>query len=235
MVTKNKDEISESPRVLVTSGPTRAWLDQVRYIANTSTGALGASIVEALVDRGIPVTHIIGEGGERPTCEDSVLYEPVEVTTLDDLVAAVKTIAGTRDIRAVVHSMAVLDYVPGDVATGKKSSDSPVWDMQLVRAPKVIDLIHERMPEAVLVGFKLEAGIDEAELVARAERLRAKNDLALVVANDIERIHGDCHEAIFVGTDSAILGRAATKVDIARYIAAFVVSSMNDLNSERSE
>ena len=73
-------------RVLVTSGPTRAYFDRVRYIANTSSGALGARIVEAFVRRGIPVFHIYGAGSSAPSAGNSALLKSVEVVTVDDLI-----------------------------------------------------------------------------------------------------------------------------------------------------
>src|SRR5690606_27886723 len=46
--------------VIVTSGPTQAPIDPVRYIANRSSGAQGAAIAAALRDLGARVTFVSG-------------------------------------------------------------------------------------------------------------------------------------------------------------------------------
>ena len=178
--------------MLVTSGPTRAYIDHVRYIANASTGALGARIVEALTARNIPVVHLYGAGSEKPSVgaihESPQLLESIPVTTVDDLIQAVEAAAQRGDIAAVIHAMAVLDYVPEAMIEGKMPSGEDHWDIRLVRTPKVIGLLRELMPDSCIVGFKLESGISDRELVARAAALMDKYRLDLVVANRLENI-----------------------------------------------
>ncbi|MDP2983364.1 MAG: phosphopantothenoylcysteine decarboxylase [Candidatus Latescibacter sp.] len=214
-------------KVLVTSGPTRAWLDRVRYIANTSTGALGARVAEALVSRGIRVKLIRGLGGESPSVSVSSLLEEVEVVTIDDLIEQIRITAASGNIRAVVHAMAVLDYVPECKMGGKQPSSTEFWDVRLVRAPKVIALIRELLPDACTVGFKLEAGVSEEELAARAGDSLRRYNLDMVVANDLDRVAPDAHEAIFVAPGGTIIDRASSKKEIAAKIAEFIVSRMS--------
>ena len=57
-------------RVLITSGPTRADIDAVRYISNRSSGRLGRSIaIEALV-LGARVTYVAGPDAAAPVPDD---------------------------------------------------------------------------------------------------------------------------------------------------------------------
>jgi phosphopantothenate---cysteine ligase (CTP) len=214
-------------KVLVTSGPTRAWLDRVRYIANTSTGALGARITEALIARGLPVKLLRGFGGESPSVSGSSLLEEVEVVTIDDLIEQIRITAACGDIRAVVHAMAVLDYVPECAMGEKRPSSTDFWDVRLVRAPKVTALIRELLPDACTIGFKLEAGVSEEELIARAGDSLRRYNLDMVVANDLDRVGPDFHEAIFVAQGGTILHRASSKKEIAAKIAEFIVSRMS--------
>jgi phosphopantothenoylcysteine synthetase/decarboxylase len=208
--------------VLVTSGPTRAWLDRVRYIANASTGALGARIVEALVARGMPVKHLFGPGSELPRVGNPALLESVEISTIDDLVAEIKKAAAEKRVSAVVHAMAVLDYVPEKRIDEKRASDTGAWEVRLVRTPKVISLIRELFPAACVVGFKLEAGVTEEELIRRAVASLRKHRLDLVVANDLDRVGPESHEALFIGPEGGVPGRAGTKGEIAERIAGFI-------------
>jgi len=205
-------------RVLVTSGPTRAYIDRVRYIANTSSGALGARIVEALSSRGVGVKLILGSGAERPDIQEGCFLEIAPVVTIEDLIAQVRA-AADGTIRAVVHAMAVLDYTPERSICEKRSSDTPFWDIRLARTPKVTALIRELMPDAYTVGFKLEAGVSEPELVRRSFESLRKHRLDLVVANDLDRVGAEAHEALFIDSGGGIIHRARTKREIAEKIA----------------
>jgi len=212
-------------RVLVTSGPTRGYIDRIRYVANSSSGKLGSRIIEALVSQGIPVIHLHGCGSEYPNVNDNLLLETIEVETVNDLINSVKRVSLRGDICAVVHAMAVLDYVPESTLKDKKPSGDTFWDIRLKRTQKVISIIRELMPDAYTVGFKLETDVTEEELVKRACVLLTKNNLDLVVANDLERVSGDYHKAVIVGPENTIVARTDTKEKIAELITEFILEN----------
>jgi len=219
---------SDKQRVLITSGPTRAYFDSIRYIANTSSGALGSRIVEALISRNVPVLHIYGTGSETPAVADKHLhfYESIQVATVDDLVMAIKTSAAAGGIGSVVHAMAVLDYVPESTLHDKKASGEDFWDIRLVKTPKVIDLIRELIPDAFTVGFKLESGISDDELIRRAGNLLERCNLDIVVANCLENVSDTHHKAFFVGVGKRILASASSKNDIAEKLADYITERL---------
>ncbi len=211
-----------SGHVLVTSGPTRAYLDRIRYIANTSSGSLGSRIVESLLNRDVPVIHLHGQGSETPDINNHRLLESIPVTTVEDLIDKVQKIAGSSDIFAVVHAMAVLDYVPESMLDTKKNSGRDYWDVRLVKTPKVIGIIRKLMPDAYCVGFKLEAGVAEERLIEKAGTLLQSYNLDLVIANDLDRVSESRHEALFVGRGNRILKRLQTKMEIAENVAEII-------------
>lgn len=215
-------------RILVTSGPTRAWIDRIRYIANTSSGALGARIVEACAARGLAVLHLRGEWSEPPEPAEPALVHNIVIETVDDLVAAVREAAAAGDIGAVVHAISVLDYAPSERLFGKKPSGDEFWSLNLARTPKVTGIIRESMPDVPVIGFKLEAGVDERELIRRAGESRDHYGLAAVVANDLDRVGPDRHEALLIGRGNEVLARCATKLEIAAAVADAVVSLVGD-------
>ena len=216
-------EHKASKQVLVTSGPTREYVDSIRYFSNTSTGVLGSKIVEALINRDIAVIHIYGLGSEALNDCNSQLLKSIEVVTVDDLIHAIKDVADSGTIYAIVHAMAVLDYVPETKLTAKKKSDEDVWNIRLVRTPKVIEMMRKLMPEAFFAGFKLEAGVTEEELVERAGVLQNKYLLDIVIANDIYRVNEEHHEALFIGRENQILERTFTKKEIAEKLADYII------------
>ena len=146
-------------RVLVTSGPTRAYVDRIRYFSNTSSGALGALITKSLTDRNMPVILLRGPGSETPDVRDKKLLESHDIVTVENLIDAVHMVAARGDIKAVVHAMAVLDYIPEFCSNEKKKSGADSWEIKLVKTPKVIGIMRGLMPDIFFVGFKLESGV----------------------------------------------------------------------------
>ncbi|MGR3296012.1 MAG: phosphopantothenoylcysteine decarboxylase domain-containing protein, partial [Candidatus Bathyanammoxibius sp.] len=70
-------------------------------------------------------------------------------------------------------------------------------------------------PQSLLVGFKLEAGLDREGLVERARELISSSGADMVVANDITQITGDSHVAYIVSKTGDVSEAAQTKGEIA--------------------
>ena len=68
---------SDEAKVLVTSGATREPIDSVRFISNLSSGRTGALICDALVARGIEVTHVHGVDSGRPRASHGARPSPI--------------------------------------------------------------------------------------------------------------------------------------------------------------
>ncbi len=199
--------------ILVTSGPTRVPLDDLRFISTRSSGWLGVMIARELLSCGAGVTFIHGAGSIKPAPQEALHL--IEVETVDQLIRAVE---GLRDRRfdAIFHVMAVSDFAPEEVRKGKVSTQGEgVWEIRLLRTPKVIKLIRDIWPQSLLVGFKLEAGLDRAGLVERAGELISSSGADMVVANDITQITEDSHVAYIVSKTGDVSEAAQTKGEIA--------------------
>jgi len=90
----NVDNLS-GKRILITSGPTRGYLDAVRYISNKSTGKLGATIAIEALNRGSFVTFVYGTGSITPDvtlldkdCDSRLTF--IEIETVDELLATLQ-------------------------------------------------------------------------------------------------------------------------------------------------
>lgn len=87
----------------------------------------------------------------------------------------------------------------------------------LKKNPKIIAMLKEQQPNAILVGFKLLVGVSEEELIRVGRSILNKNHCDFVLANDLEQIHGAQHQGYLI--DSAgNFERAQTKSDIAQLI-----------------
>lgn len=210
-------------RFLITSGPTRAPLDAVRYITNKATGRLGALIAEEAIQRGAHVTYVYGRPSQVPVVRghphDALTLIAVE--TIDDLVAVFRQEL-PHGYDAVIHPMAVLDFQPDAVREEKTGSTVTEWVVRLVPTPKVVGLVKELAPRTFLVGFKLEVGKHPEDLQAIAYDFLKKNRADLVVANDLRDIEGGEHRGYLIAPDGAVVRTVSGKEAIARALVEYL-------------
>lgn len=204
-------------RVLVTSGPTRAPLDAVRFLTNKSTGRLGALIAEAALEAGADVTFVFGRGSDLPVVRGGRLdhLRILPVDTVEDLVAAFRQEL-PHGYDAVIHVMAVLDFAPAEIREEKVASSMPEWTIRLIPTPKAAALVRDLAPGAFFVGFKLEVGKGQAQLIEIAREWARQSRADLVVANDLRDIEGGTHIGYLVTPEGHIDGIAEGKEAIAR-------------------
>jgi phosphopantothenoylcysteine synthetase/decarboxylase len=209
--------------ILITSGPTRGPIDAIRYITNKSTGRLGVLMATEALHRGASVTFVHGKGSlvpdDEPLATETLTRLRLrEVETVDDLLEVMKEELERQPYGAVLHSMAVLDYVPESYENSKTPSGQDEWVVRLVRTPKVIKIIKELQPKSLLIGFKLEAGTSREELVEAAHRSLLANRADLVLANDLRDVEHGHHIGYLVGPDGNVEAVAEGKAEIARVL-----------------
>jgi phosphopantothenoylcysteine synthetase/decarboxylase len=208
-------------RILITSGPTRGPIDAVRYVTNKSTGRLGVVMAQEALSRGAAVTFIYGKGSLSPAASD-VTQEAwsrlrlVEIETVNELLQVMKEELEEERYDAVLHSMAVLDYVPDRYVEEKTRSGQEEWWIKLVRTPKVVRVIKELQPETMLVSFKLEVGKSREELIEAARESLLSNRADLVLANDLQEIEQGHHVGYIVNPAGDVEGVVEGKAEIAR-------------------
>jgi phosphopantothenoylcysteine synthetase/decarboxylase len=207
--------------ILITSGPTRAPLDAVRYLSNRSTGRFGTLVANEALRRGALVTLIYGIGSETPPKHHRLRLLPVE--TNRDLKRALRTQLRTRRFDAVIHAMAVLDFQPAGLRHGKVGSRSGRWTVPLEKAPKIIPHIKRWAPRTFLVGFKLEVGLGERRLLARARRLLKESRADVVVANQFSEGEDREHPGYLMNATGQVVKKAIGKRPLARAIVALVL------------
>lgn len=108
--------------VIVTAGPTLENIDHVMQITNGSTGKLGATVAETLLNadgkhsevaaRIRKVYYLSHKTAQTPVVPDGQAYklQQVQITDAQSLLDAVTNICGTDKIGLIVHSAAVGDY-----------------------------------------------------------------------------------------------------------------------------
>ncbi|MDY6775119.1 MAG: bifunctional phosphopantothenoylcysteine decarboxylase/phosphopantothenate--cysteine ligase CoaBC [Halobacteria archaeon] len=206
----------EGKRVVVTSGRTEEAVDPVRVLTTRSSGKMGRAIAEEAYVRGADVSIV-------HNYDDEVRYaDSVEVESAHEMIdAALEEVEEGCDI--FVSAAAISDYTV-DTSDSKISSGKDlVLDMEKV--PKLIDQVRDEVPDAYIVGFKAETGLDEDDLVGEAEKVMERASLDLIVANDASVMGDDETSVRILGVDGVETQRGS-KTEVAKRILDEVEGSL---------
>ncbi|MGN0853070.1 MAG: phosphopantothenoylcysteine decarboxylase [Kiritimatiellia bacterium] len=211
-------------RFVVAAGPTREYLDPVRFLSNPSTGKMGFAVARAARAAGHAVTLVAGPVALRTPKG----VARVDVVSARDMLAAVEAAlaAALPEPTVLVMAAAVADWRPARRAAAKiKKRDMPDT-LRLVRNPDILmTLLKSRPPGAanlVRIGFAAETGEPSAEA---ARKCREKG-LALVVGNDVLQqgcgFGTETNQVTFVTPDGArerlpLMGKLAVARRIVRF------------------
>ena len=162
-------------RFLVTAGPTREFIDPVRFLSNPSTGKMGFAMAAAARAAGHSVVLVAGPVA-RATPSG---VRRIDVISARDMFSAVRHELPKADV--LVMTAAVADWRPARTAAKKlkKSAMRPV--LRLVRNPDILKSLRPLKGRRIFVGFAAETGDPTREA---ARKCREKG-LDLVVANDV--------------------------------------------------
>ena len=163
-------------KVLITAGPTHEYLDPVRYIANPSTGKMGAAMARAAWFRGADVKLIAG-----PVNIDSYGFEVIRVSSAQEMLNAVMKNLEWADF--IVKAAAVGDYRAKNFNAQKiKREGKDSLFIELVQNPDIAAEVGRLKREnQILIGFAAET---ENILTHAREKLSRKN-LDYILANDV--------------------------------------------------
>ncbi len=174
-------------KVIVTSGPTREWIDPVRYISNASSGKMGFHIANEL-QKWIPNTvYIYGHVLEKYK-EFVGIRKHVETTT--DMLTAV--LEELEDKTLLIMAAAPADFRPQDYVENKikKTSDENYF-LNLVQNPDILatvsqEVINKNYKSVHRIGFAAETNnLDENAI----EKIKKKS-LDYIIANYVGKDTG---------------------------------------------
>ena len=220
-------------RILVTSGGTQDYIDDVRVMTNISSGKLGAEIACALIDANVSVHYLRGVNAQYPDPMRNGFYSEKIVKSAQDAYNEMEKIV--PDMDAVIHCMAVSDFTfKRDTAIKCKSSDPQAFIDYMARTitknPKIISKVKEWNPKTILVGFKFEVGVSNEELIRLARNSINSNGCDLIVANDKEEMVRDKNHTaylVFPTRDSVPL-KVSGKKEIATQIMIFLMNAFSN-------
>ena len=85
-----------------------------------------------------------------------------------------------------IHAAAVLDYIIPEPVEGKIASLQGALDIQLTEGAKHIQELKELCEGSIRIGFKLESGIKQKDLVHRAHAQIQTSGMTATIANRME-------------------------------------------------
>ena len=217
----------EGTRFVVTAGPTRGWIDRVRFITNPSTGKMGIAVAQELLSRGANVSLIVGPISEKVPEQTDLK----RVTTSQEMLESVLSELSKHKIDGFVATAAVLDYEPSKKEDSKMPSGAEDLSVKLVPTTKIIEEARKKQKDLFIVGFKVESGVSDKELDTRAREKIKAGICDLVVANDEQKkgaaFGTDTNEVLIVaGKSFAKHVLLAPKREIARQIVDVIVEQM---------
>ncbi|BEP18452.1 bifunctional phosphopantothenoylcysteine decarboxylase/phosphopantothenate--cysteine ligase CoaBC [Pyrofollis japonicus] len=171
-------------KVLVTAGPTREYIDEVRVLTNPSSGKMGVYLALEARWRGADVVLLHGPLCTALPPQWRSYVEAYNFVSAEDALRLVREHAKGIDLG--LYAAAISDYKPSEKLEGKiDSSSNKELVLKLVKTPKVIAEAVAAEPNAVHIGFAAEAASSVEELLVKARRKLEKYRLDAVAANNI--------------------------------------------------
>ena len=199
-------------RILITSGPTRQYLDPVRYLTNASSGRMGAALAAAAIERGHQVVVISGPVSIRYPSEAEVIQV---VSTDEMLAAAVETFPRCH---GAIGAAAPCDYMPRYVQEAKISKTGEPLRLELIETADVVATLgQQKQAQQWLVGFALETEDRRFRALVKLERKHCD----LMVSNGPAAIDSDTNDVELLDAAGQVVASIrGSKRDVAGQLLA---------------
>ena len=203
----NSDQMA---RVLITSGPTRQYLDPVRYLSNASSGRMGKALAEAALRLGNEVVIVSGP----VTVQYPEQAEVHEVVSTEEMLETCGRLFPACD--GLIGAAAPCDYRPVQVQPGKITKTGEPLALHLIETPDVVATMGaQKRPGQWVVGFALETEDRHLRAVVKLE----KKSCELMVLNGPEAINSPDNQVQIIDPAGAVLrSLGGSKQDVAQGI-----------------
>lgn len=200
-------------RILITSGPTRQYLDPVRYLTNASSGRMGRALAAAALDAGHEVMIVSGPVSiEYP---EAAMVVPVVST--EEMLGACLELFGNCD--GLIGVAAPCDYRPVQIAEQKIAKTGQPLRLQLVETPDIVAQLASIRKTQWMVGFALETEDHRLRAMQKLER----KSCDLIVVNGPQAIHAIDTEVEVLDRRGHVLARlGGSKDEVAREILGVI-------------
>jgi phosphopantothenoylcysteine decarboxylase/phosphopantothenate--cysteine ligase len=206
-------------RILITSGPTRQYLDPVRYITNASSGRMGAALAAATIECGHDVVVVSG-----PV---EVAYpnaaQVIAVTSTEEMLHAARTAFARCD--GLIGAAAPCDYRPERVESHKIAKTGEPLLLRLVETDDIVAALGAEKGQRWVVGFALETDDHRLRALAKLERKHCD----LMVSNSTEAMNSPDNSVEILDPSGAVVEQTSgSKEAVARSILAVIQQRLVD-------
>ena len=214
---------------IVTTGPTREYLDPVRYISNESSGKQGYEVALALNKLGVKTKIIAGPS-------DYIFSKNLKIKKITSAKEMMDEVKKSLPVDIAVCAAAVSDYKPKIRSNNKiKKNISNLNRINLEKNPDILDFLskNNKARPKIVVGFSAET-----ENVIQNSKLKIKEKYCdLIVANDVSKknigFNSDYNKVSIIDKKGKIKTISKNKKSfIANIIAKIILDKllMNDKN-----
>ena len=197
----NKDTVKkEKISAVVTSGPTKEYIDPVRYISNESSGKQGYEIALALAKLGVKTTLITGASKFDP-CKGLKIKE---VVSAEEMMREVKK---NLPVDIVVCAAAVSDFKPKKTNKNKvKKNNKNSMTLELIKNQDILNFLgkNNKLRPKIVVGFSAET----ENLVNNSIKKLEEKHCDIIIANDVSKkntgFNSDYNEVLIIQKNGKI-------------------------------
>ena len=215
-------------RVMVSAGPTREFIDPVRYLSNRSSGRMGYAVARAAEEAGASVTLVSGPVALTPPARVRI----IEVVSAGQMHGSI--LAETASCDIFISAAAVADYRSRETALHKMKKQDGGINLRLEKTPDILSEVAARANPPFTVGFAAET----EHLADNAKQKLANKKLDMIAANRVGDGLGFDREEnaldVYWPGGSQSLG-TAPKEKLARQLMEIIVTRYREKSQEQPQ
>lgn len=172
-------KILKDKKILITAGPTREFIDPIRYISNQSSGKMGYKLAKKAHSMGAEVTLISGF-----VQIDEFMPKDINIIKIDSAQnMSDMVMENIENMDLFISTAAVADYRPKLYNTDKIKKNASSIEVELIRNEDIISSVHNKHPHLDIIGFAAET----TNLLHNAKQKLLQKHLKMIVANDVSQ------------------------------------------------
>jgi phosphopantothenoylcysteine decarboxylase/phosphopantothenate--cysteine ligase len=171
-----KNNSFKNKKVLVTAGPTKEYIDPVRYISNESSGKQGYEIAKKLLDAGFDTTLVTGPTNINYPKELKV----IKVITAEEMLQACQKLL---PVNIAICAAAVVDFSPEYKKEKIKKNNITNHDLRLSENIDILKFLSSQSEHrpGLVIGFSAET----ENVLENSLKKLDKKKCDWIIANDV--------------------------------------------------
>lgn len=203
----------EGKKIVITAGPTREYIDPVRFISNPSSGKMGYALAICAYRRGADVSLISGPTSLK--APSGVNFTRVETT--EDMLNKVALEIENADV--LIMSAAPCDERPVEKKSRKIKKENFKNALPIEGTPDILKTLQSQLKGKVVVGFAAET----EDLIMNAKKKMKEKKLSMIFANPISAekspFNSNNIEGFLLSKDGTVIEiKSTSKFDVANII-----------------